>query len=202
MPTDPRIDAYIAKAQPFAQPILQHLRQLVHQACPQAEEKIKWGMPHFDYKGEMMCSMASFKQHAVFGFWKAALMKDKALLERARSEEAMGHLGKITSLADLPSDKKIMAWIREAMDLNDRGVKLDKKPAAATEVKAPDWMLEALKKNINAWKVWEAFAPSHRKEYVLWVTEAKTEATQQKRLAEAVAWIAEGKGRNWKYEKK
>lgn len=200
--SDPRIDAYIEKAQPFAQPILKHLRQLVHKACPPVEETMKWSFPHFDYKGEMMCSMASFKQHAVFGFWKAALMQDPVLKETAASEVAMGHLGKITSLKDLPPDKQIIAWIKEAMDLNDRGVKVEKKPVVKKEVAIPAFITAALQKNKAAWKVWDAFAPSHRKEYVQWITEAKTEATRDKRLQQTIEWVAEGKGRNWKYEKK
>ncbi len=204
MTTDSRIDAYIEKAQPFAKPILQHLRQLVHKACPQAEETIKWGFPHFDYKGEMMCSMASFKQHAVFGFWKAALMKDKLLHETAKSEVAMGHLGRITALKDLPPDTKIVAWIKEAMELNDKGIKVEKpKPVAAKkEVEIPAFITAALKQNKKALAIFEAFPPSHRKEYLQWITEAKTEATQQRRLAQAIEWIAEGKSRNWKYERK
>src|SRR5205085_4231271 len=113
------IDAYIAKSADFAKPVLNHIRKLVHEACPDVEEKMKWSFPHFDYKGEMLCSMAAFKQHAVFGFWKASLMKDKSLMENAASEKSMGHLGKLTSMKDLPSDKKIKAWIREAMKLND-----------------------------------------------------------------------------------
>ena len=107
------IDTYIAKSAGFAKPILNHIRELVHKACPDVEEKIKWGMPFFDYKGEMLCHMASFKQHAVMGFWKAPLMKDSILVENAKSETAMGHLGKISSLKDLPSDKKITAWIKK-----------------------------------------------------------------------------------------
>src|SRR5882757_7669780 len=103
------IDAYIARSADFAKPILNHIRELVHKACPDVEEKMKWSFPHFDYKGEMMCSMAAFKQHAAFGFWKAALMKDPILTETSKSEVAMGHLGRITSLKDLPSDKKMAA---------------------------------------------------------------------------------------------
>lgn len=124
MKTDKRIDAYIQKSAAFAQPILMHLRELVHEACPEVEETMKWNFPHFMYKNDMFCSMASFKQHCVFGFWKAALMKDKQLMEMAKSEVAMGHLGRITSMADLPSDQKMKGWIREAMKLNDAGVKV------------------------------------------------------------------------------
>jgi hypothetical protein len=125
------IDDYISKSADFARPILKHLRKLVHDACPTVEEKMKWSMPHFDYKNEMMCGMAAFKQHCVFGFWKAALMKDPVLVENARSEVAMGHLGRITSLQDLPPDDTIRGWIKEAMALNDQGIKLPSKTTKA-----------------------------------------------------------------------
>ncbi len=199
-----KIDAYIAKSAAFARPILLHLRELVHKACPDVEEKMKWSFPHFDYKGEMMCSMAAFKQHATFGFWKAALMKDPVLVETARSETAMGHLGKITVLKDLPSDKKITAWIKEAMQLTDKGIKLPAKAKTTdkTELAVPDHFTKALAKNKKAKQVFENFAPSHRKEYLMWITEAKTEETRNKRMQTAIEWIAEGKGRNWKYASK
>ncbi len=200
------IDNYIAKSAGFAKPILNHIRELVHKACPDVEEKMKWSFPHFDYKGEMMCSMAAFKQHAVFGFWKAALMKDPVLIENARSETAMGHLGKLGSLKDLPSDKKMTAWIKEAMQLTDKGIKL---PARAKptekekkELTVPDYFVKALAKNKKAKQVFENFAYSHKKEYLEWITEAKSEETRNKRMATAIEWIAEGKGRNWKYERK
>ncbi len=198
------IDAYIAKSADFAKPILNHIRELVHKTCPEVEEKIKWSFPHFDYKGEMMCSMAAFKQHTVMGFWKASLMKDATLLEVARSEEAMGHLGKITSLKDLPSDKKLVSYIKEAMKLNEQGIKLPPKPKTTVNkvVEVPEDLLKALAKNKKAQKVFEAFAYSHRKEYVQWICEAKTEPTRNSRIETALEWIAEGKGRNWKYERK
>lgn len=201
---DKKIDAYIAKSADFAKPILNHIRELVHKTCPDIEEKIKWGMPFFDYKGEMLCHMASFKQHAVMGFWKASLMKDKVLLENAKSETAMGHLGRISSLKDMPSDKKITNWIKEAMQLNDKGIRLPAKakPAEKKELDVPDYFLKALAKNKKAKQVFENFAYSHKKEYVMWITEAKTEDTRNKRMATTVEWLAEGKSRLWKYEKK
>ncbi len=197
-------DTYIEKSADFAKPILHHLRQLVHKACPDVEEKVKWSFPHFDYKGEMMCSMAAFKQHAVFGFWKAALMKDPVLVENARSEVSMGHLGKLTSLKDLPSDKKITAWIKEAMQLTDKGIKLPSKPKSTEkkELEVPDYFTKALNKNKAAKKTFESFAYSHKKEYLQWITEAKTEATRDKRMATALEWMAEGKGMHWRYQKK
>lgn len=142
------IDAYIAKSAGFAKPILNKIRELVHKACPDAEEKMKWSMPFFDYKGEMLCHMASFKQHAVMGFWKATLMKDSILVENAKSETAMGHLGRIGSLKDMPSDKKITAWIKEAMQLNDNGIKLPAKakPADKKELIIPDYFTKAFPK--------------------------------------------------------
>ena len=195
-----QIDAYIAKSADFAKPILNHIRELVQKTCPEVEEKMKWSFPHFDYKGEMMCSMAAFKQHAVFGFWKAALMKDPVLVETAKSEVAMGHLGRLTSLKDLPSDKKMTAWIKEAMKLNEQGIKVAKpKPAEKKELVVPDYFTKALSKNKKAKQVFDNFAYSHRKEYLQWITEAKTEETRNKRMATALEWRAEGKGRNWKY---
>jgi uncharacterized protein YdeI (YjbR/CyaY-like superfamily) len=195
-------DTYIAKSADFAKPILNHIRELVHKACPDVEEKMKWSMPFFDYKGEMLCHMASFKQHAVMGFWKAPLMKDPILVENAKSEAAMGHLGKISSLKDLPPDKKIIAWIKEAMALNDKGIKLAAKPKAADkkELVVPDYFLKALSKNKKALQIFTAFPYSHKKEYVQWITEAKTEETKNKRMASAIEMIAENKSRNWKYK--
>ena len=198
------IDAYIAKSADFAKPILNHIRELVHAACPEVEEKMKWSFPHFDYKGEMFCSMAAFKEHCAFGFWKAALMKDPVLVENARSESAMGHLGRIGSLKELPSDKKMTAWIKEAMKLNEQGIKLPPriKPLVKKEMAVPDVMKKALSKNKKASQQFEAASYSYKKEYIMWIEEAKTEETRDKRLATAIEWIAEGKGRNWKYERK
>lgn len=198
---DARIDEYISKSADFAKPVLIHLRELVHKTCPDVEETMKWSFPHFDYKG-MLCHMASFKQHCAFGFWKAELMKDKALMQNAKSESAMGHLGKITSLKDLPSDKKLISYIKEAMKLNDDGVKLPPRKKSETEITVPDYLIKALKKNKTAFKTFENFSPSHKKEYVEWITEAKTEETRNRRIITAIEWMTEGKSRNWKYMKK
>ena len=197
------IDAYISESADFAKPVLNHLRELVHTSCPEVEEKMKWNFPHFDYKGEMMCSMAAFKQHAVFGFWKAALMKDPSLAATAKSEVAMGHLGRITSLKDLPADKKIMAWIKEAMELNSKGIRLPSKLKTTDrkEITVPDYFEKVLTKNKKAFAAFNAFSYSHKKEYVEWITTAKTEETRNKRIAQALAMMAEGKSRNWKYAK-
>ncbi len=200
---DKRIDAYIAKQADFAKPILNHLRFLVHEACPDVEETIKWGMPSFDYKGPYF-SMAAFKQHCACGFWKAAIMKDAARL-LANQENAMGHGGRISSLKDLPTDKTLLRWLKEAAKLNDDKIKLpaltksgEKKP----EIQTPDYFIKELKKNKAAFNIWEAFAPSHRREYNMWIQDAKTDDTRNRRMSQAIEWIAEGKGRNWKYEKK
>ena len=151
-----------------------------------------------------MCSMAAFKQHAVFGFWKASLMKDPVLLETARSEVAMGHLGRITSLKDLPADKKLIAWIKEAMELNDKGIKLVAKPIS-TEKKdliVPDYFSRILLKVKKAKQVFDAFPYSHKKEYIEWIIEAKSEETRNKRMSSAIEMMAQGKSKNWKYAKK
>ncbi len=200
---DPRVDLYIYNAADFARPILLHLRELIHAACPDVQETIKWSFASFDYKGPM-CSMASFKQHCAFGFWKASLMKDKKLIANAESESAMGHYGKITSLKDLPSDKKIIAHIKEAMKLNEKGVKLPSKKIKVVKKKiaAPDYFLKQIKKNKKAFTTFNNFSPSHKREYVEWITEAKTDETKNKRIAAAIEWMSEGKPRNWKYMKK
>lgn len=198
---DPRIDAYIMKSAPFAQPIMEHLRKLVHKACPQVEETIKWGFPHFEYKG-ILCSMAAFKQHCSFGFWKAALMKDEHKVLKVADKHAMGHFDRITSLESLPADKILLAYIKEAARLNEEDVKLPAKAKAGKkEIETPEELLKALKKNKAAHKAFENFSPSHRREYIEWITEAKTEATRDKRIQTTIEWLTEGKSRNWKYER-
>jgi uncharacterized protein YdeI (YjbR/CyaY-like superfamily) len=159
-------------------------------------------MPFFDYKG-VMCHMAAFKQHCAIGFWKAKLMKDRSLVATAESEEAMGHLGRITSIKDLPSDKKLAAYIKEAMFLNESGAKLPAKPKAAPRpVVVPPELTTALKRNKVARETFEAFSNSHKREYIEWITDAKTEATKEKRLEKTLEMLAEGKSRNWEYESK
>lgn len=199
---NPAIDNYIAKAQPFAQPILTYLREIVHKTCPAVEEKIKWGMPFFDYKGEMLCHMAAFKQHCAFGFWKAALMSDKTLLYNAQTETAMGHLGKISNLKDLPSRAQLVAYLKEAMKLNDAGIKIPKVKKEVAELPTPALLTKTLKLHKTAQAVWNKFPPSHKKEYIQWIAEAKTETTQLKRITQALEWMSEGKHRNWKYDSK
>ncbi len=199
--TDPRVDAYIDKAEPFARPVLEHLRSLVHRACPEVKETIKWGFPHFEYKG-LLCSMASFKQHCAFGFWKAALMTDAEQFLNKMGNTGMGHFDRITSISDLPKDKTMISYIREAMKLNDDGIQLQKKKNSKGPVEIPTEFSSALKQNKKAKDHFDKFSASAQREYIEWITEAKTEATRNKRIDTAVEWISEGKGRNWKYEKK
>ena len=202
--TDPRIDAYIDKAAPFAQAIMDHIRTLVHQACPSVEEKMKWSMPHFDYKGQMMCSMAAFKAHCAFGFWKADLIKSAQGKLQLKDRTAMGHMGRITSIKDLPSDRAMLKMIKEACLLNDQGITVKRsvpKPESRTDLTIPADLATALSKNISARKKFDSASYSYRKEYIEWITEAKTAPTRAKRLATALEWISEGKGRNWKYER-
>jgi uncharacterized protein YdeI (YjbR/CyaY-like superfamily) len=197
------VDAYIAKSAPFARPILEKLRSLFHKACPEVEETIKWGFPHFEHRG-VLGSMAAFKQHASFGFWKGSLMSDPRGLFRGIGKTTMAAL-KVQTLADLPPDKVLLAYIKEAVKLNEEGVKSPrpkKKVVKKKPVQAPDYFLAALRKQPKALAAFEAFSPSHKREYVEWITEAKQDATRQRRMETAVEWIAEGKPRNWKYMKK
>jgi len=200
--TDPRADAYIGKAAPFAKPILLKLRKLIFQACPDAVETIKWGFPNYEIHGSMLCNMASFKEHCSFGFWKASLLKDPNDILHLADKHAMGHFDKLLSVKDLPADKILIAYLKEAALLNKNNVKVPKaKAAPKQELPIPKLLAAALKKNKKATAVFEAFPPSHRREYIEWITEAKTEETQNKRVATTLEWLEEGKSRNWKYMK-
>jgi hypothetical protein len=199
MPTiDKRVDAYIKKAQPFAQPILTHIRKAVHAAVPEVQETMKWSSPHFDYKG-IFCGMAAFKAHVGFGFWKAGLMKD---VLPGSGLSAAGQFGKIASIKDLPGDRELAKIIKFARQLNDDEVKAPPmRKGPRPELKAPADLLAALAKNKQARATFENFPPGQRREYVAWVIEAKQPATRAKRIETAVGWMAEGKIRNWKYVK-
>jgi uncharacterized protein YdeI (YjbR/CyaY-like superfamily) len=194
-----KIDGYIEKSADFAKPILNHLRELVHTACPDVKEKWKWSFPNFDHKGPF-CSMAAFKQHCAFGFWKASLMKDPHKILGARSE-AMGQMGRIMRLEDLPPDDVLIAYITEAKELNDKGIKLPARPKTdKKELVIPDYLTTALEQNAQAQETFENFSYSHKKEYVEWLVEAKTEDTREKRLAQAIEQMSEGRSRHWKYQ--
>lgn len=197
MATDPRIDSYIARQADFARPILEHLRSAVHAACPEAEETLKWSMPHFLYKGQMLAGMAAFKAHATFGFWRAK----EVLGETGAERDAMGQFGRLTSVADLPPDDVLSALIGKAMALTDSGARPARAKAAPKPVpETPPELETALSANPAARATFDGFPPSCRREYVEWVTEAKRPETRDKRIAQAVEWMAEGKRRNWKYE--
>jgi uncharacterized protein YdeI (YjbR/CyaY-like superfamily) len=199
---DPRIDQYIAKSADFAKPILKHIRKLVHGACPEVEETMKWSFPHFEYKG-MLCSMAAFKNHCAFGFWKSDLIFGNRQGATTTEESGMGQFGRITGLSDLPADDVLIRYIKEGVRLSDAGIKLPPKPKAKEkkELVVPDYLLAALKQNKKAQTTFENFSYSHKKEYVEWITEAKGEDTRKKRLETAIEWMAGGKPRNWKYQK-
>ena len=194
---DPRIDAYIAKSANFAKPILRHLRRIVHAGCPKVEETIKWQSPHFDYKG-VMCGMAAFKEHCAFGFWKEALIVER---DQAAEKTGMGSFGCITSLADLPGEKRLIQYVKKAAALNEAGIKAPRRtqPKKREPLEVPHYFSAALKKNAKARKTFEGFPPSKRREYLEWVTEAKREETRSERLATSIEWLAEGKPRHWKY---
>jgi uncharacterized protein YdeI (YjbR/CyaY-like superfamily) len=197
---DPRVDAYIAKSADFAKPILTHLRKLVHKACPNVEETLKWNMPAFLHKG-ILCGMAAFKAHCTFGAWKHSLIKTQ-LTADDKSDEAMGRLGRITSKADLPPDKVLLAYVSEAVRLNDDEIQRKRpKPRAKKKLIVPPDFAAAMKKYRRALETFEGFSYSHKKEYVEWIAEAKRPETRAKRVETSIAWLAEGKSRNWKYAK-
>ena len=193
---DARVDAYIARSAEFARPILSHLREIVHSACPDVEETLKWNAPHFMYRG-MLAGMSTFKAHCAFGFWKGSLVTggDGGLESRA-----MGQFGRITSLDDLPATRLIAGYVKQAMKLNEEGIRAPRsRKTPKPDPEMPAELAAALRKNAKARATFEAFSPSHRREYVEWIAEAKGEETRQRRLASAIEWMAEGKARNWKY---
>jgi uncharacterized protein YdeI (YjbR/CyaY-like superfamily) len=203
---NPRIDAYIAKSQPFAQPILEHIRQLVHKACPPVVETIKWSRPFFEYKGVILGNVSAFKEHCSFGFWGeeiSAVLREQKLLQA----DAMGSLGRITRIEDLPSSKQMLSLLRQAVAFIDKGQytspisarqRVVKAPKAAPE--APPEFTKALKADKKASAAYARFSPSCKREYVEWIADAKREETRDKRIATAIEWISEGKQRNWKYQ--
>ena len=203
---NPKIDAYIAKAAPFAQPILAHLRALVHKACPYVEEGVKWGRPFFVHGGTILCNISAFKAHCSFGFWGAEIGK-VLVQDGVVREGGMGSLGKIASLKDLPPDKKLLGYIRQAAALIDSGLGDNRVVVAWRVVKAPKPPVEvpaeftaALRRDRKAAATYAAFSPSCQREYAQWIAEAKRPETRDRRIAQAVEWIAEGKQRNWKYQ--
>jgi uncharacterized protein YdeI (YjbR/CyaY-like superfamily) len=195
---DPRIDAYIARQADFARPILTHLRDVVHAACPDVEEALKWSAPFFMYHGPL-CNMAAFKQHCSFGFWKGALVVGRGSGE---DDRAAGQFGRITSVKDLPSKKEITAYIRKAMKLNEAGVTVPKATRSRPALPVPPELTAALAKNRIAREVFEAFSPSHKRDYSEWIADAKRDETKAARVKQAVEWMADGKPRHWKYQKR
>jgi hypothetical protein len=203
---NPKIDAYIAKAAPFAQPILAHLRALIHKACPYVEEGVKWGRPFFVHGGTILCNISAFKAHCSFGFWGAEIGK-VLVQDGVVREGGMGSLGKIASLKDLPPDKKLLGYIRQAAALIDSGLGDNRVVVAWRVVKAPKPPVEvpaeftaALRRDRKAAATYAAFSPSCQRAYAQWIAEAKRPETRDRRIAQAVEWIAEGKQRNWKYQ--
>jgi uncharacterized protein YdeI (YjbR/CyaY-like superfamily) len=194
---DKRIDAYIARAPEFARPILEHLRATVHAACPDVQENLKWGMPAFEYHG-LLCSMAAFKQHTTFGFWKGKLIVDS---NGQDLESAMGQFGRIASMKDLPAKRVLAGYVRKAMALNEAGTTVKRVVKPKPVLRMPADFKAALAQRRAALAAFEGFSPSAQRDYLEWVLEAKQAATRAKRIATAVGWIAEGKRRNWKYEK-
>ena len=198
MPYNKQFDAYIAKSPDWAQPILTRLREIVHEACPDVEEELKWSSPTFMYHG-IMCGMVAFKEYATFHFWKGELVTGTPL--GANDMGAASQFGRMTSIKDLPPKKTLVAYIKKAMKLNEEGVKVERSKKKRPALPMPNDFLSAIKKNKKAFASYEAFSPSHRREYIEWIIDAKTDATRGKRVAQAVEWMAEGKSRNWKYQR-
>lgn len=198
-----KVDEYIALSEDFAKPILEHWRQLLHATCPHLEEAIKWGIPHFDYKGDFMCVMASYKEHCSFSFIKAELMSDPRLKDSKNQKPIKRFLGKVTDVSELPSEREFQAMLKEAMLLNERGIKIERPKSEKTKIlEVPNYFVKKLETNPKAKEVFKSKSPSFRKNYLVWITDAKTESTRNKRIEQSLEWIAEGKDRFWQYAKK
>ena len=196
---DPRVDAYIAKAPDFAKPVLTRIRKVVLGASPQVEETIKWGAPAYTYHG-LLCIMASFKHYCALNFWKGSLI---LTTDGKRADDSAGQFGKIASVSDLPPDKTLAGYVKAAMKLNESGAKVPQPKAKAKPLpKTPPALANALAKNVKARATFDAFSPSHKREYVEWIVDAKTDETRQRRVDTAIEWLTEGKHRMWKYEKR
>ena len=209
MPTanfNPKVDAYVAKAKPYALPIMEHLRELIHKGCPGVEETIKWSRPFFEYRGVILGNMSAFKEHCSFGFWGeeiGAVLREAGVVQ----EGGMGSLGRITRIEDLPPNKQMLSLIRQAAAFIDRGEYTSPIAARQRVVKAskpapeaPEELAAALRKNKKAAAVFADFSPSCKREYTEWIADAKRTETREKRIATAVEWMSEGKQRHWKYQ--
>lgn len=200
---DERIDDYIDESREYARPILAYLRQLVHAACPEVTETMKWGFPHFDYKG-MYASMAAFKEHCSFGFWKGSLLDDPRGLLTLSGDSGMASFGKVRKIADLPSDDVLLEFLIQAMDLNERGVNVPRpvKEKVLETMPLPPELERGLTSSPRAAATFRSLSHSGRNDYIRWINDAKTAPTREKRLLTTVEWLEEGKSANWKYQKK
>jgi len=204
--SNPAVDAYIDQAKPFAIPILLHLRKLIHRACPQVEESIKWSRPFFLHRNSILCNISAFTHHCSIGFWGEEISSVLREADALRAG-AMGSLGRVTSISDLPDDKLLLAWLKQAVAFIDSGNYTSPIKARQKVVKAPKAVpqmatdfLESLSGNKQASDAYATFSPSYKREYLEWITTAKRPETRATRIATAVVWIAEGKQRNWKYQ--
>lgn len=197
------VDAYAGKIGDFAKPVLAHLRAIIHASCPEVVEEIKWGIPHFSYGGDFLCIFAAYKLHCSITFYKDALMVDARFKANAGVPAAKRFMGKLTGIADLPPDRDLKFWINEAMVLNEQGLKLPpRETRTLKDVEKPADFEQKLQANPKIAEIFESKSASYRKEYNVWIDAAKTQATRDKRIEEAIAWIGEGKGRFWKYARK
>ena len=196
-----KVDEYIFKMADFAKPILTHLRQIIFETCPDVEEDIKWGIPHYAYKGDHLVMMAGFKQHCSFSLYKAELMKDKIIQESVKAGKKFGYMDKVKDLSELPNKKVLTAYIKEAMELNSSGISKPKVVKEKVEVVAPKEFIDALEQDKIAFSIYESKSPSFRKNYIIWIADAKTDETRQKRITQSLEWIREGKDIFWQSKK-
>jgi uncharacterized protein YdeI (YjbR/CyaY-like superfamily) len=203
MKKNQKVDDYILKSASFSQPILYKMRAIIEEAEPHIEETIKWGFPCFTYQNKIICSFSAYKNHCVFRFWQGSSLEDSDGILAKVGETEMGELSKIKNLEDLPNSEVLIKYIRTAIELSQKGSA--KKPMTKEKKLTIDLKSIDLPEIFNSFpkqaEKFDTFSPSHRKEYISWINEAKTDETKLKRIKTMMEWLLEGKSRNWKYEK-
>lgn len=193
---DKRVDAYITKAPPFAKPILTTVRGWVHEGAPACEETLKWGHPSFVQEG-ILCGMVAFKAYCGVHFWQGKNVASEFTGPKGPAQQ----LGKLFTVKDLPSKKTFLAYVKKAVELNSSGVKVSRQTKPRKALAMPPEFRKAIDRSGKARGTFDAFPPSHQREYIEWISEAKQDATRERRIAQALEWLEEGKPRNWKYMK-
>lgn len=191
---NPSVDEFIERAQPFAKPILTHVRERVHTLVPDVREDIRWRMPAFMRGNSILLIVGAFKAHVAINFWRG----DSVVPHETSG--ALGQLGRLTTLDDLPAE--FDALILAAADTANAPPTRRKREASSPPAQIHPHLSAALDGAPAARACFDAFTPAQQRDYVEWIADAKQEQTRARRIAQAIEWIGEGKRRNWQYERR